>query len=542
MKQPTSYNKAARNRMLYNARKSVGSVQIRQISGIRTMNTFYRKFLFVKPFLSDADYDANVRKYASDFWAESLYEIGKPAGIVPGIIEGLWDTLVAVKDVIVLAGKIFWAQAKNTWRHIKDPAKAFGEDIEWLKNAASMAKEAGAAVVRNPGIIIEIFRSLGSLVYGMISERLTAWSKKKPFSQGFSIGELAGRIIFEIATWFIGIGEISAALKGGGVVTKLVNVLKKLKLGRVGKLIDKITDMASEMKVVKEAEELAKTKGIKKVADEVKTVTKIKKVFRIESVTFDEFAVNPKIQKEVFNIAKKWRNEQRKFMKKFLKKNGIKAKSDSILKRDNPKEFVDSVIAKGKDRGYKRLSQMDDIVRGRINTKSAKDADKIYIELLDQNQYKVKSKESPRRGTKGKLLAEEEFGYPRYHVILEDLETGLTHEWQIGTKSVTKVFEQKGIEFPDPKLEDYFNPDLHDIEYDLFSKIIEDDYELSKKFNMPDFCKKVDKIAGKAGKYGDDIPEEKLLKEINALHKEASIILKDLYDKFGIEFIIKYSH
>ena len=79
---------------------------------------FYRKFLFVKPFLSDADYDANVRKYASDFWAESLYEIGKPAGIVPGIIEGLWNTLVAVKDVIVLAGKIFWAQAKNTWRHI----------------------------------------------------------------------------------------------------------------------------------------------------------------------------------------------------------------------------------------------------------------------------------------------------------------------------------------------------------------------------------------------------------------------------------------
>ena len=70
----------------------------------------------------------------------------------------------------------------------------------WLKNAASMAKEAGAAVVRNPGIIIEIFRSLGSLVYGMISERLTAWSKKKPFSQGFSIGELAGMTMFFIGS------------------------------------------------------------------------------------------------------------------------------------------------------------------------------------------------------------------------------------------------------------------------------------------------------------------------------------------------------
>lgn len=190
---------------------------------------------------------------------------------------------------------------------------------------------------------------------------------------------------------------------------------------------------------------------------------------------------------------------------------------------------------------------MDDMVRGRINSINGENADIIFQRLrYKQRQYKVIHVEPPRRGPTSKKLSESEFGYPRYHIILQDSKTGLTHEWQIGTKAVTDVFEYKAkpIKFPDKRLYNYFNPDLHDIDYDLFRSLLNNPKykQLAKEIGIPQFCNKVDRVAGKAGRYGEAVRNKQLFKEIELLHEEAGKILKRLYDEKGFDFIINFAH
>ena len=226
-------------------------------------------------------------------------------------------------------------------------------------------------------------------------------------------------------------------------------------------------------------------------------------------------------------------------MKDFLKENDIIAESKSVLKRDNLAEFVDGIIEKGKRKKYKKISQMDDIVRGRVNTKSWEDVEKIFNELYKGKKYRVIHKENPRRP----LANKNEYGYPRYHIILEDPKTGLTHEWQIGTKAVTEVYEKEGIKIPEGlKLKKGMHNDLHDIEYDIFKKVQDSNFKLANKIGITEFMKKVDNLAGKAGRLGDAYSKPELYKEIEILHKDASIILKKMYKIKGAKYIEKFYH
>ena len=127
--------------------------------------------------------------------------------------------------------------------------------------------------------------------------------------------------------------------------------------------------------------------------------------------------------------------------------------------------------------------------------------------------------------------------------IIEDNETGMTHEWQIGTKAITEVFEREGIKIPDGlKLKQRMHPDLHDIEYDIFAQVQIKYPELAEEFGIPKFRKDLDILAGKAGNLGEAYKKNELYEEIEKFHKIASDILQNLYDKKGAKFIEGFYH
>jgi hypothetical protein len=252
----------------------------------------------------------------------------------------------------------------------------------------------------------------------------------------------------------------------------------------------------------------------------------------------EQFEKDTDAQKELYAMAKNLRGRQQAFAEGLLKEKKITdGKVKSILKRENFDEFVKGVIAKCKRNDYKRIGQMDDIVRGRFNLRSEADVNTIAVALKEQTKYPVKEVVSPRRPQKGSG-----FGYPRWHIIVKDPDTGLTHEWQVGTEAVTEVFEKKGIKLPDGlKLGPNMRNDLHDIEYDIFKAGIKKKYpEVHKRHKLPEFHDKVDEVAAEAGRKGAKTPN--LNKKIDRLHKDAAWHLQKLVDEFGTEWFKQFYH
>jgi hypothetical protein len=251
----------------------------------------------------------------------------------------------------------------------------------------------------------------------------------------------------------------------------------------------------------------------------------------------DEFEKDKKAQHELFDMAKRCRDHQQQFAEKLLADQKIVGgEVKSILKRATFDEFVKGVIAKCRRNGYTRIGQMDDIVRGRFNLRVGSDVDTTAAAMKAQTQYPIKEIVAPRRPQPGGG-----FGYPRWHIILTDPDTGLTHEWQIGTKAVSEVFEKPGIKLPDGvKLGPGMHNDLHDIEYDIFKGIQKKYPDVHKRHGLPAFHSKVDTVAAEAGVKGDQTPE--LAKKIGALHHDAADHLQKLVDEFGAEWLKQFYH
>ena len=252
----------------------------------------------------------------------------------------------------------------------------------------------------------------------------------------------------------------------------------------------------------------------------------------------EQFEKDKDAQKELFAMAKDLRDRQQSFADNLLKEKKIRGgKVKSILKRENFEEFVKGVVAKCKRNGYTRIGQMDDIVRGRFNLRAEADVDTIAAAIKDQTKYPIKEVVAPRRPQKGGG-----FGYPRWHIIVKDPDTGLTHEWQVGAEAVTEVYETKGIKLPEGlKLGPGMRNDLHDIEYDIFKVGIKEKYpEVHKRHGLPEFHKKVDQVAAEAGRKGAKTPE--LKKKIKKLHKGAARHLQKLFDEFGADWFKQFYH
>ena len=135
--------------------------------------------------------------------------------------------------------------------------------------------------------------------------------------------------------------------------------------------------------------------------------------------------------------------------------------------------------------------------------------------------------------------------YPRYHIVVEDPQTGLTHEWQIGTKATSDLYETKGIVIPSEleaaagKLGKKFRNDIHDIEYDIFQAFNKKDPATSASLGIPEF---VSKVAAASERSGAGAAHTGLAGDIATLHADASRLLQALVDAKGGEFVAGLLH
>ncbi|MGC4088517.1 MAG: hypothetical protein QM756_11595 [Polyangiaceae bacterium] len=262
--------------------------------------------------------------------------------------------------------------------------------------------------------------------------------------------------------------------------------------------------------------------------------------------TPDQFEADKVAQQELFDRAKEAVARQNAFIQKILADLGIKdADAQSILKRNDAKDFAQKIIDKIKGRkSYKTVSQMTDIIRGRINLENPADVQRVKNAITQQREVSLQGVKEPlkRLGVKD--------GYPRVHIDVVDPETGIAHEWQIGTKQTTELFERPGIDPAGVKIEKA-NTNIHDIEYDIFKSIDEPNEklppaeqealtQLSQELDLRAFRKRVAEFAARTGR--EKVPQAELDQAIKDFHEQASAIMRALVDKKGTEFVEDFLH
>jgi hypothetical protein len=257
-------------------------------------------------------------------------------------------------------------------------------------------------------------------------------------------------------------------------------------------------------------------------------------------MTVREFAKNEAAQRQLFEAAQKVRDSQEAFAKGLLADLKIQGEAESMMKRRDFEGFTWGILEKCARKGYTHLGEMDDIVRGRFNLPKMSDVEAVAEALETQTKSLVISTIGPR------LEAGVPGGYPRYHVIVMDTETGITHEWQVGTTAVTRAFQAEGIVIPQAlkPLPKGMHADLHDIQYDILNSIERDYPRVGARYGLPAFRARVAVLAAEAGKRGDELlaPTAELPERLSALHAEAADILRRLVDEKGPDFIRQFYH
>jgi len=268
---------------------------------------------------------------------------------------------------------------------------------------------------------------------------------------------------------------------------------------------------------------------------------------KFTALTKQDFANSLTRQKEIYSDALRLQARQQTLADDVMAQVGTqRGTAKSILKRDDLGEFVDGVLGKMTRNKYTKVAEMNDMVRGRFDM-ADEDAVRAAAQALQaQKTFKIhvdaKGKlgyEAPRVAASGKVR------YPRYHVILEDVATGMTHEWQVGTRAATTLYETGGIKIPKDlaqaakKLNKHFKPDLHDIEFDLFQAINKKHPKIAAKHGLPAFIEEVVEASDRAV-VGDAFVE--LEKTIARLHERAGKLLEQLVDDQGGEWVAQFFH
>ncbi len=257
--------------------------------------------------------------------------------------------------------------------------------------------------------------------------------------------------------------------------------------------------------------------------------------------------VNDTLQHQLFEQCKGVKDRMLTAAKGILSKLGIKPELvENQLKRPDFEGFRDGVLSKMMDRKpYQNVSEMDDMVRGRFNLETREQVESVTAALEAEPNYLKGSDPRPVKG-----IPDIDEGYPRYHVIMKDPETGITHEWQVGTEATTRLFEApkdviKPIDIPEGlTLKAGMKPNIHDIEYDIFGAIQNSkepaNQQLARDLRIPEFRRKVAELAQETGQLGS--ATRNLDIRIAALHTEASDILAKLYAQKGAKFIEHFFH
>lgn len=263
-----------------------------------------------------------------------------------------------------------------------------------------------------------------------------------------------------------------------------------------------------------------------------------KQALDFSTIEVAEFKTNKKLQATVFNIAQKTVDNQLSLGNGILSGLGLKEVSISALKkRDTLPGFVKGVIEKCESKPYKKLSQMDDMARGRFETTNKADMKKIVGGL--QTQTKVIT--APRKTKDGVT------SYPRYHIITMD-STGMSFEWQVGTKATTDLYEAEEIIVPPSliteaeKAKKHLKPkaNIHDISYAVFQRMVNKYPEIAETYKVAEFVKKVNLASQTSGDLGESTTEFK--GEISELLVEATKLLTVLVENGATPQIVSLLH
>jgi uncharacterized Zn-binding protein involved in type VI secretion len=259
----------------------------------------------------------------------------------------------------------------------------------------------------------------------------------------------------------------------------------------------------------------------------------------VTDLTPEELAASPAEQARLFRSARDLQARMQALADGIRAKLGLpettrsgRPTAKSLLKRESEADFLRGVKEKTARKGYERIGQMDDMVRGRFNAPDRASVEKIVGELRGSG-YEVQEIVAPRTSNGVET-------YSRYHVILRDAETGLTHEWQVGTDATTSLYEDQGIKVPDSLAQardaagKHFNDDLHDVYYDLFKSVNQKYPDLGERYGLPDFIGQVESAAPRAGQ-GEAV-------DVDALHQQASDILARMNEEQGSSWVLGFFH
>lgn len=138
-------------------------------------------------------------------------------------------------------------------------------------------------------------------------------------------------------------------------------------------------------------------------------------------------------------------------------------------------KFIAGVLEKNARKDYASVGDMADMSRGRFDLDAEADVDAVAWQLRGrlEKEFGPENVEwVPKRGT-----------YKRYHIVVRDAATGVSHEFQIGTKALTEFVEGVKIKLP-PGVELHAAPDFHTVVYDTLDNLT--DPQITKKLGLSD--------------------------------------------------------
>jgi hypothetical protein len=253
------------------------------------------------------------------------------------------------------------------------------------------------------------------------------------------------------------------------------------------------------------------------------------------ALTPDEFRASKTAQERLFEAAQNAVARMKALGHRLLA--GAEGHVESERKRENLQEFVDGILEKCKRKNYSRLGEMDDIIRGRIDVDDGDQARRVAAEMEELGT--VRTVEDPRVNDAGVVR------YPRSHVIVYDPESGLIHEWQIGTRATTTLYETPGITIPErlqaaaTALDKKFNNDLHDIEYDIFQVVKKRYPAIAAELGVDAFIAHTAEASERSALGSAD---HALANDLANLHAEAAAVLTKVVDRIGPVAIASMLH
>ena len=182
---------------------------------------------------------------------------------------------------------------------------------------------------------------------------------------------------------------------------------------------------------------------------------------------------------------------------------GIKGNKPGVDVADMDQDkFIGGVLEKNSRKNYKQVGDMADMSRGRFDLDAEADVDSVAFSLRSrlEKEFGPENIEFvPKRGT-----------YKRYHIVVKDAATGVSHEFQIGTKALTEFIEGQKIKLP-AGVQLHAAPDFHTVVYDTLDNL-----------SNPDVTKRL----GLGDGFADEMGYTDLKKRFDALMIEAGSTTK----------------